>query len=147
MLINVETMVAELHEMKSYRQEKFRSLDYVVKVYAGKAEKQKSKVNNTYCDFASWVEKDSRRAELESALGKDVLLELERLHENWFEEYKNVYSFYYKDGFFSSLFTKSNDDDLEHDRIKSKFNDLTVINNLCNQKIDYVANKLRIAAQ
>ena len=146
MLENIETMVAELFEMKTYRQKKYKSLDYVVKVYAGKAEKEKSKVSDSYCDFISWVEKDNRRTHLEKALGKPTLSELERLHETWFEEYKGVYTFYYKDGFFSSLFAKSNDDDLAHDRVKSRFNDLTMTNRLCDEKIERVVRKLRMTS-
>ena len=145
MLENIETMVAELFEMKTYRQKKFKSLDYVVKVYAGKAEKEKSIVHNSYCDFSSWVEKDNRRGQLEMTLGKRSLDELERLHQTWFEEYKGVYTFYYKDGFFSSLFGASNNDDLAHDKVKSRFNDLTVTNRLCDDKVEKVVRKLRTA--
>jgi len=145
MLVNVETMVAELFEMKTYRQKKYKNLDYVVKVYAGKAEKEKTKVQGDYCDFSSWVEKDNRRGQLETTVGKRSLEELERLHQIWFEEYKGVYTFYYQDGFFSSLFTKSHDDDFAHDRVKTRFNDLTVTNKLCDEKIDNVVRKLRTA--
>ena len=145
MLSNVETVVAELNELKAYRQQKFHALTYVVKIEAGKQQKEESKINKEYCDFLRWLNKENRREELVAIVGQKHVDDLCKLHELWFDDYKKVYGHYYKDGFISSFFSSGPKDGPEKDKVASYFNDLKMTNAACDRQIDKMAIQLKVA--
>jgi len=145
MLSNVETVVAELNELKAYRQQKFHALTYVVKIEASKQQKEESKVNKEHCNFLHWLDKENRRDELVSIVGQKHVDDLCTLHELWFDDYKKVYAHYYKDGFISSLFSSTSKKSHENDKVASYFNDLKMTNAACDKQIDKMAIQIKVA--
>lgn len=146
MLSNVETVVAELNELKAYRQQKFHALTYVVKIEAGKEQEKEAKVQKDHCDFLRWLDKENRREELTAVVGEKHVNELCQLHELWFDDYKKVYThFYEKKGLLSGLFSGAKRSQ-EQDKVASYFNDLKMTNDACDKKIDKMAIQLRMNA-
>lgn len=143
MLTNIETIVAELNELKAYRQKKFHALTYVVKIEAGKKQKEESLVHKEHCNFLQWLNKEDRREELIAAVGEKTIDELCKLHELWFDDYMKVYKYYYKDGFLSGLFSAS--DPQMSDKVESYFTDLKMTNEFCDKQMERMAIQLKTA--
>ena len=145
MLNNIETIVAELNELKAYRQQKFHALTYVVRIEASKKQKAESKVHKEHCNFIKWLDKENRRDELVAAVGEKRIAELSKLHELWFDDYVKVYSHYYKEGFLSGIFSKGSSNNQEKDKVDSYFNDLKTTNSVCDRRMDSMAIELKQA--
>ena len=144
MLVNIETIVAELNALKAYRQEKFHALTYVVKIDANKKQKEESVVQKEHCDFLKWLEKDNRREELVTAVGQKTIDELCTLHELWYEDYMKIFQHYNKGGLLSSLFSSKNP--ATNDKVTSYFSDLKMTNERCDHKMEHMAVQLRTMA-
>ena len=135
-------IVAELTEMKIYRQQKFHSLTYVVKIDSGNAYKQEAKIMTQSCNFMDWLETNDRKEHLVDFLGSTILKELTQLHQMWIDDYNKIYSHFYKDSFIAGLFSKSNKRN-EQDKIEAYFNDLSQTNTRCDDKMDMITRRLK----
>ena len=144
MLVNVETVVAELNALKAYRQEKFHALSYLVKIDDNKKQKEESVIHKEHCDFLKWLDKENRREELVVLLGEKIVDELCTLHELWYEDYMKIFQHYNKGGLLSNFFAFKSE--AVSDKIASYFSDLKMTNERCDHKMEHMAVQLKTMA-